>query len=346
MRFHQPFLYSVIALLTWSATATAQNLPASSSTNPNLHIAFVTNGFSPFWKIAIQGAKKAAKDRGVKLTVMQPDAGVRDQVRMLNNLFGQKVDGIGVSVIDPRSQLDLLNRIAKDSVLVLHDTDAPQSNRISFVGVDNYKMGRICGQLIKEAIPKGGEVAPFVGRLNLSIARQRWQGMVDELLDRKAKQKQNDDPTKTIKGENYTILAIQSDNFDRSKAIKLSMDTLTKHPNVKCMVGLFAYNAPACLSAIKKANKTATVKIVGFDDMKSTLQGIADGHIHGVVVQDPYKLGIETVRALVSAITKNNKGIPESGFIPIKPRIVRKNNVDAFKKQLNQVLKTGQRDTP
>ena len=45
------------------------------------------------------------------------------------------------------------------------DADAPDSNRKVFVGVDNYDAGRMCGQLVKEALPEGGEVVIFVGRM-------------------------------------------------------------------------------------------------------------------------------------------------------------------------------------
>jgi ribose transport system substrate-binding protein len=50
--------------------------------------------------------------------------------------------------------------------------------------MDNYTAGRLCGELIKEAMPEGGSVMIFVGRLGQLNARQRRQGVIDELLER------------------------------------------------------------------------------------------------------------------------------------------------------------------
>ena len=50
--------------------------------------------------------------------------------------------------------------------------------------MENYLAGRMCGELVKEAMPDGGSVMLFVGRLEQLNARQRQQGVIDELLDR------------------------------------------------------------------------------------------------------------------------------------------------------------------
>src|SRR5262245_9742500 len=64
-----------------------------------------------------------------------------------------------------------------------------------------------------------------------------------------------------------------------------------------CMVGLWAYNPPAILSALKDSkDRLGKVKVVGFDENEDTLKGIADGHIYATVVQDPFGFGYQSVR--------------------------------------------------
>ena len=147
-------------------------------------VAYVTNGIASFWVIAEKGARAAAKDFDVKLEVRMPPKGTADQKRMVQDLLSRGIDGIAISPIDPDNQIDLLNEAAEQTHLITHDSDAPDSNRLCYVGMDYYIAGRMCGELVKEAIPEGGNVMIFVGRLAQLNAQQRRAGLIDELLDR------------------------------------------------------------------------------------------------------------------------------------------------------------------
>ena len=106
-----------------------------------------------------------------------------------------------------------------------------------------------------------------VGRLEQLNARQRRQGVIDELLNR-TMQKLDQvkfDPVDAsdLKAEasKYIVLDTRTDNFDKAKAKSNAEDSMTKHKNLKCMVGLFAYNPPACIDAIREANKQNQIKV-------------------------------------------------------------------------------------
>ena len=65
-----------------------------------------------------------------------------------------------------------------------------------------------------------------------------------------------------------------------------------------CMVGLFTYNPPLCMEALKQAGKLGQVKVVAFDEAPETLEGIKDGTVHGTVVQNPFEYGRQSVQVL------------------------------------------------
>ncbi|MGA1045843.1 MAG: substrate-binding domain-containing protein, partial [Phycisphaerales bacterium] len=134
-------------------------------------IAFVSNGVAFFWVLAKAGAEAAAKDTGAVVSVHMPPNGIGDQKRMLEDLVTRGIDGIAVSPIDPANQSDTLNAVARRALLITPDSDAPESARLCYIGVDNYEAGRLCGRLLKETLPDGGEVAIFVGRLEQDNAR-------------------------------------------------------------------------------------------------------------------------------------------------------------------------------
>src|ERR1700731_4716499 len=96
----------------------------------------------------------------------------------------------------------------------------------------------------------------------------------------------------------YTLYGTKYDNVDSSKAKDNAADMLTQMQDEKniCLVGLWAYNPPAILSAVKAAKKEGKVHIVGFDEDELTLQGIQDGYIHGTVVQQPFEFGYQSLK--------------------------------------------------
>ena len=82
-----------------------------------------------------------------------------------------------------------------------------------------------------------------------------------------------------------------------------------------CLIGLWAYNPPAILTAVKDKDKLGKVKIVGFDENDVTLRGVADGHIHGTVVQNPFEFGYESVKLMAQIWLKGDRsGLPANGI--------------------------------
>lgn len=219
-------------------------------------VAYVTNGIDPFWTIAAAGAKAAAREFDMNVLLRFPPKGVADQKAMIEALLVQKdVSGAAISPIDPSNQQELLNKFGEQKHYITHDSDAPETNRLAYIGMDNYDAGRMAGQLVREALPAGGTVMIFVGRLGQLNAEQRRQGVIDELLDRPKDSTRRDPPGEVIKGEKYTIVGTRTDNFDKAKAKQNAQDAISKYPDLGCMVGLFAYNPPLCLQAIKAAGR-------------------------------------------------------------------------------------------
>jgi len=304
----------------------------SKANGDKITVAYVTNGIDPFWTIAEKGARDAAADPkiDVNVEVRMPPKGVEDQKRMVQELLAKGVKGIAISPIDADNQGDLLKEIAARTKLITHDSDAPKSKRLCYIGVDNYQAGRACAKLVKQAMPDGGSIMIFVGRLGQDNAKLRRQGLIDELLDRSHDPSRYDEPGRVLKGGKYVILDTRTDGFDRAKAKQLAQDSITRYPNLNCMVGLFAYNPPICLDAVRDAGKLGKIKIVAFDENDKTLKGIKEGHIFGTIVQNPYKYGYESVRILAALARGDQSVLPKDGFLSVPERSITKDNVDVF----------------
>ena len=331
------FLPAFLLALPFVALLTLSGCQNASTSDQRINVGYVTNGISDFWVIAEKGAKDAAEEVDVDVSVMMPPEGVGDQKRMIQDLLARGINGIAVSPIDPNNQGDILSEIARNTHYITQDSDAPNTDREVYIGMDNYTAGRMCGKLVKEALPDGGEVMIFVGRLGQLNADQRRQGVIDELLDRSFDPERRDPNSGPIVGEKYTILDTRTDQFDFARAKSQAEDAIAKYPEMDAMVGLFGYNPPKCLEAVKEAGKAGEIKVIAFDEEEDTLQAIKDGLMQGTIVQNPYQYGYESVRVLASLARGDNSVIPETKFIDIPARTITAENVDAFWAELKEL---------
>src|SRR3954469_20278604 len=257
--------------------------PSTASTTPtkkNLKLAFVVNNAATFWTIARAGTEDAAKELGnVEVDFRIPSDGTAAQQRqILDDLLAKGVDGIAVSPIDPGNQTEFLDRVASKTLLICHDSDAPESKRVCYIGTDNFAAGVEAGKLIKEALPNGGKIVVFVGFADAQNAKDRFGGIKKEL-----------------EGSKVEVLDLRTDDADPVRAQKNAEDALVKYSDVSALVGLYNYNGPAILNAVRSAGKTGKVKIVCFDENDETLAGVASGDIYGTVVQQPYEFGKQAI---------------------------------------------------
>ncbi len=301
-------------------------------------VVFIANAADAFWEIAAVGAHDAAERLDADVEIMMPKDGLTDQNKFIHDLLEREVSGVAISPVDPSKQATLLNQVAKQTLLLTHDSDAPYTDRMCYIGTDNYQAGQDCAKLVKEAMPDGGSVMIFIGSVDQDNARLRRQGFIDELLDRTENPKGFDPVDQPLSAGKYTILGTKVDGFDMAAAKANPVKALEDHPDLGCMVGMFGYNSPLCLTALKEADKAGKVKLVAFDEHEATLQGIVDGDIHATLVQDPYQFGYQSVRILTRVARGDETVMPLSGSLYFAVLPVRQDDVEAFKAKLNKQL--------
>ena len=282
-----PLFLLTVALLS--------TLPACKEGSDKPKIAVITNNNETFWRFCEAGAKKAGEENNVTVLFRKPSPGnVATQMDIIRDLSQQNLAGMAVSVIDADNQAPDLKQIAGKMKLVTMDNDAEDSGRICYIGTDNYAAGRAAGRLVKGAMPGGGTIAVFVGSKVAPNAKQRFQGLVDELAD-----------VKDAKGPQFGKYKLHreliTDDANRAKCVENVKNELNVLPDSDdlCLVGLWAYNPPAILEGLKSKGYTKA-KVVGFDEDFETLAGVDQGRVYGTVVQDPYQFGFKSVEILAA----------------------------------------------
>lgn len=278
-------------------------------------LAFVVNGASDFWKAAEAGVKKAqAEMPDYTMELKYPEqASVAVQQRLMDDLVSAGVKGIMVSAVDPKTSTDGLNKIGSQTALFTTDSDAPQTNRVAYIGSSNIDAGKQAAEIAKKAMPDGGKCIGFVGLLGADNAKERIQGMKDGL-----------------KGTKIELTDVRGDDIDQTRAKKNVEDALVASPDVTCMVGFYSYNTPRIYEALRDAGKLGQITVVGFDDDPITLGGVKEGTVAATVVQQPFEWAYQGMKLMASYLKGDKSGIPENKLIIIPTVIVGKGDVDAY----------------
>jgi ribose transport system substrate-binding protein len=314
------FVLFCLALVLFAGCKTSQQEGQKS-----YKLAFLTNTAANFWTIARKGCEKAdAELQDVEVEFKIPSDGTAaEQKRIVDDLLARGIDGLAISPVDPANQTQFLNEIASQVVVFTQDSDAPQSNRACYIGTDNRAAGRQAGELIKEALPEGGKVMLFVGKLDAQNAQERYQGIKE-----------------IIEGSNIQILDVLTDNTDTVRAKANAVEALVSHPDLKCMVGLWSYNGPAILNAVTDAGKAGVVKIIAFDEEEAVLNGIRDGNIYATVVQQPFEFGYRAIQMMQKYLHGDRSVIPQNKQLHIPTLVIKKAQVDEFEARLNELRKS------
>ncbi|MBC9205849.1 sugar-binding protein [Roseomonas aerophila] len=287
-------------------------------------LAFVVNVSADFWTICRRGIDKANREHtDFNMEMIVPgQASAAEQRRIVDELLARKVAGIAISPINPANSTEMLNRVASQAVLFTSDSDAPNSNRAVYIGTDNVAAGREAGKQMKRALPNGGKAMLFVGTMDADNARERVQGIREEL-----------------QGGNINIVDIRTDESDIARAQRNVEDTLARYADINLLVGLWAYNTPQIYQAVKGAGREGKVKIVGFDEDGLTLRGVAEGVIESTVVQQPFEFGYQSMVGMVKYLNNDRGFIPANKQIIIPTRIIDKSNVSEFQGQMRDLLR-------
>jgi ribose transport system substrate-binding protein len=318
-------------------------LPACNTQPGRIRVAFITNNSYDFWKIAQRGTEKAAPEFDVDVEFKMPSGGgsAEEQRRFIEDLLARGVKGIAISPNDAANQTEFFKQVAKKVPFITQDSDLPDTSaRRCYIGTDNYTAGRAVGDLVKKVVPNGGKLVIYVGKLDVQNAVERRDGVIDALAGvERGKGKP------AGRGETYgkfTLIDTMTDEGKREKCQANVEDTLVKHPDVACLVGLWEYNPPAIIQAVRSAQMLNKVAIVGFDENEETLEGIKEGYVAGTVVQNPFMFGYEAVK-LLAAMARGDESvlkrsdIDSEGRFYVPHRVITKENVEQFHKELNQL---------
>ncbi|BDW90202.1 sugar-binding protein [Thalassospira tepidiphila] len=278
-------------------------------------LAFVVNAASDFWKLAEAGVDAAqAELPEYELQFRYPAQGTAAlQNALMDDLVAGGTDAIMISSADPKNSIDAFNRIAAQVPLFTTDSDAPQSDRIAYLGSSNVAAGVQAGEIAVKALPNGGKCMGFVGFLGADNAIERIAGF-----------------RQAVEGSGIELVDVRGDDVDFARARSNVDDVLAANPDIDCMVGFYSYNPPKIYEALQAAGKLGQVTVIAFDEDPVTLGAVREGSFAGTVVQDPYQWGYQGMHLMADYLEGDMSKVPADGLIIVPTQVIDKSNVDEF----------------
>jgi ribose transport system substrate-binding protein len=237
----------------------------------------------PYWQEAAAGLTDIGKNAGVKVAMVGPATfAPSEELTAFQQAVAQHPSGIMVSVSDPKLFKDPIDHAILQGIPVIGiDADAPDSNRVLFIGTDNFRAGQDSGKRMATLLGGQGRVVivTLAGQLN---AEDRVRGVMDVL--------------KKYPG----VQAVQTidDKGDGRVAFDAISALLQKKEKIDGIIALEATGGPGAADALHRMDMTEKIKIVAFDKDPQTLEGIDRKWITATVVQKPYVMAFYGVRFL------------------------------------------------
>lgn len=273
-------------------------------------IVFLTNGSDPFWDACRSGLEEGARQyeleqAGYTVAMEVNNGKPQGQIDKLRQFASQgDVAAVAISVIQADNAAiveEMRNLQEKGIKIITVDADVNREKfrdaRKYYIGTDNVVGGRAlgaAGKAILEARGKteGGYVQ-FAGFADNDNARNRMNGFKEAV------------------GEAFTEKDRMSDGMDKSKARDNVRNAIANHPDLVALVGIWAYNAPAIAQVVTETKTRDKFTVVTFDAQAVAIEEMAKGNIDAMVVQNPFDMGLQTVRLLKAMLKDDATTISE-----------------------------------
>ena len=246
-----------------------------------------------FWKSAFAGAKAAATEYNLELSIRGPET--EEDYKTQNEMIGQAVEdgaeALVFSAIDYENNVPAIEAAAQAGLKLVAIDSGVASDKIStYIGTDNYAAGKMAASAALQI----GESQICVGLVNYDAnsanGQEREKG-VREILEQL-------DNVEIVQAMN--VFSIAENARIRTEAM------LKQHPEINVII---AFNEPTSVGAaraVRDLGLEEDVWLVGFDSNVETVDLLQSGVVDVLIVQNPYAmgyLGVESAYKLLAGQT-------------------------------------------
>ncbi|MGE8020052.1 ribose ABC transporter substrate-binding protein RbsB [Peribacillus frigoritolerans] len=252
---------------------------------------------NPFFVSLKDGIEKEAKEKGMKVTVVDAQDDTAKQISGIEDLILQKVD---VLLVNPTDSAAISSAVkdANDAGIpvITIDRSSDEGDIETFIASDNVAGGEMAAEYLVKELGEKAKVVELEGVSGASATRERGKGFHN------------------IADKQLEVLTSQTAEFDRTKGLNVMENILQGNKDIQAV---FAHNdemALGAIEAIKAAGKD--IIVVGFDGNDDALKAVESGELKATIAQQPALIGEEAVNA-AEKILKGDK-VDDTISVPLK----------------------------
>ena len=260
---------------------------------------------NPFFVTLAEGAKKAAKQAGVPLTVVDASDDATKQVSDIEDLVSKNVSVLIVNPVDSDAVTGAVEAaIAKGVRVISVDRVVNGVDIDCQIASDNVAGAELATQYIVDTLGENVKTAELVGTSGASAAIDRSQGF-HNIADKKLK-----------------VVASQTADFDRTQGMTVMENMLQADSSIQAV---FAGNDEMALGAVEAiSGAKKDVLVVGFDATDDAIEAIRQGRMGATIAQQPDLIGSTAVENAI----RLTKGESIQKEIPVEVTLITKDTVD------------------
>lgn len=212
-----------------------------------------------------------------------------EQARVMADSVTAGAEAMGVSCNDPTGCIDPINdAISQGLEVMTWDSDAPDSDRFTYLGVDNYEGGMAAGEMLVNYMGEEGQVALLTGVPGAFNLEERIRGFTDYVADYPG----------------IEIVTTVACNDDINLGVQVVEETMQAYPDLDgwFFVGLWPLFAERGSMPLWEAASEAGMINIVFDTLPVELEYVQDGLVSGLVGQKYWGWGYDTVQMIYDKI--------------------------------------------
>lgn len=274
---------------------------ASNDNKKKIHLVLISQELdNPYWRQIEHGAKVAAEKNGTILEYLGPIvADPAEQLKFVEVAIASKIDGILTQGLKDSHYIEVINNAIDRKIPVITiDSDSSNSNRLAYVGTDNYAAGLMAGKELISVTGASAKVGIVTGLFNAPNLSERVRGILDAVKNE----------------QNIRILDVKESKIDRVGAATAAYNLISEYPELDTLIGTSALDAIGFVQMLDNARENndpilknnERIKIIAFDDLQETMEYIEQGKIDATIVQKPYQMGYASVELMLDYLQGSN----------------------------------------
>lgn len=276
-----------------SAPETDQAQPSAATAAPVARkIAVIPKGTThEFWKSVHAGANKAGRELGVEIAWKGPvrEDDRDEQIKVVENFVASGASAIVLAPLDDTALVPAASDASREGIpVVIIDSDLKWDGRVSFVATDNYQGGAAAARRLGQLLGGKGELIVMRYQEGSASTAERERGFLETL------------------GKEFAGVSVVSSNqyggATTESAYKTAENLLVQWKEIDAVFCPNESTTFGMLRALQDAKRAGQVKFVGFDSSEKLVAALSKGELHGLVLQNPFRMGELGVRSAVDKL--------------------------------------------